>query len=126
MLVWGCVAHLVVMLADAVPRWTPLWAVRILALETALCFPLTFRVSAPAPALCRVFLVTRPSASMSWTTAALCASATWVGTLVSMTEDLMCGVCHNFPWYLQVRFVHALPVTALKCFTSLTIVPQVT
>jgi hypothetical protein len=45
MLVWGCVAHLVVMLAEAVPRWTPLWAARILALETALCFPLTFRVS---------------------------------------------------------------------------------
>ena len=26
----------------------------------------------------------------------------------------------------QVRFVHALPITALKCFTSLTILPQVT
>ena len=46
MLVWGCVAHLVVMLAEAVPRWTPLWAARILALETALYFPLTFRVGA--------------------------------------------------------------------------------
>jgi hypothetical protein len=76
MLVWGCVAHLVVMLTEAVPRWTPLWAARILALETALCFPLTFRVSAHAFALCKVLLVTRPSASMSCTTAASCASAT--------------------------------------------------
>jgi hypothetical protein len=46
MLVWGCMAHLVVMLVELVPRWTPLWASRVLALETALCVPVTFRVGA--------------------------------------------------------------------------------
>jgi hypothetical protein len=63
MLVWGCIAHLLVMLAEVVPRWTPLWPVRILALETALCFPLTFRVSAACGCAWRV---NSQQLSMSW------------------------------------------------------------
>lgn len=129
MLVWGCVAHLVVMLAEAVPRWTPLWAARILALETALCFPLTFRVSAHAPALCDSFMIAQLSARLRRMTAAPCAGATLNLDTPGFSRSKAVRCVHllldGAPCFLQIRFVHALPITALKCFTSLTILPQV-